>query len=897
MPKIIIPGNFKKNLPEDSFVYGLIRNVEPILSKIPYFPEYTIHDEDHICAVLKLADKLIPSRILKKLKGKPLEILIGAIILHDLGMFIERDGLERLIFGKHKNRCEKYLDKLTWNKAWKDFYNKVQRYTNRQLEDIFGNNVPKDYCLLYGEFLRQNHARLAFDITQIGFPGNGIDIDVFEKCDCHKSIKTSIGIVARSHCMKKLRDAEEFLDNYPYTPPENDVPLYYLMAVLRMADILHIGRERAPKSAELKNKIDSPESQRQFRLNQAIIKGPSFDIKKKSVYIVAEPEDSSTFEDVENQLHNIIQELDFCWSVLAEKYTYEYELSIHRIKSNLFDENKVAAFNNKFLTRRVTLSANPDIVKLLVKPLYSNNPSYGVRELVQNAVDACNERTLLDDTVGKIAVTVDTKKKTFEIIDNGIGMNEDVLINYFLVAGSSFRESNTWRERHIDDNGKAKFARSGRFGIGALAAFLIGDKITVTTRHKDDELGYNFNYTMEPKTLDIKRIKAEIGTKIVIKIHEEALNYFQENSDIDQDPYAGLPRWYYWYHFSTPQISYYLDGKQIGENQFIILDKGKDGWCDIPSKIFPSIKIKFRKRSILKSDFEILVNGIIINKMYYGASLFGSIFKFRLYEDEHEDILETMPLVSIVDPNNVIDINLTRTDIYNFPENSIINEEVVKYYLARLLSYPVNNNEELNNLSKFFGRRAIFKNNTDMKKCGFTLYAPSFICNTKPKKAFLFYGNYKNIFNNNQLMNIPITILDDDIPFSLYFDNVPKMQSSKENKFTRVIANIGDCQNFWYDFSISNQKIKLDKKLKNDKKYKGAQPPFGLMFSNELELIVEYAPTIPTDPDENLMLKVLREYLPVDDENEGFIPFDMNKRKELYPKAFSDLKRYMDNGN
>jgi hypothetical protein len=810
--------------------------------------------------------------------------LAGAIILHDLGMFIERAGLKRLIFGEHKNRREEYLDELTWNKTWLDFYSKARRYTDRQLIHLFGNSspvgklpfddVPEGNCLLYGEFLRQNHARLAFDITQIGFPGDNLDIDIFEKCDCDESVKTMIGLIARSHTMK-LRNTENFLKNYQLTP--KTIPLFYLMVVLRMADILHIGRERAPKFAELKDKINSPESQRQFHLNQTIIDGPSFDFKQKSVYINAAPDCTNTFKDVESLIHNIQKELDSCWAVLAEKYAYDYEISIHRITSNLLEEEKIASFNKKFLTHKVTLDVNPDIVKLLIKPLYGNNPSFGVRELVQNAVDACNERKAADDEfIGKITVRVDTNKKVFEISDNGIGMNEDVLRNYFLVAGSSYRYSDVWQKKHIDDDRKAKFARSGHFGIGALASFLIGDVITVTTRYKDDDLGYHFTYTIEPKTLDVKRIDTEIGTKIVIQINERALTYFISDKGNDYKTNL-LPKasdinlWYHWFHFSTPEIYYYFNEKQVGKKQFIISNNNdiENDWHNVTSSVFSNMKLNF----IINKDL-FLVNGIMVkgneSPHYFSIGKYGFKAPF--------------PGISIEDINNDLNLDISRTKIFYFPENTLVVEETLKYYLARLLKFPECDVAGLVDLYKFYDRKIV------VSKFGFTICSPSFIYHTKQKKVFLlFCDDALNIFDHELLSYTQIAII------SNFYDFISKIEIDGDvlMKGTEYENYIGHCcKNFWANSSIRHEGF-FGVNPELFRKRNRNLPPFGLTLSDDLELIIEYVPNNPCETEkDNLMLKVLSEYLPVDI-NDGWIPFDMKEREKLYPKAFSELKRYM----
>ena len=72
----------------------------------------------------------------------------------------------------------------------------------------------------------------------------------------------------------------------------------------------------------------------------------------------------------------------------------------------------------------------------------------------------------------------------------GIGMTSSVVLEYFLRAGASFRRSDAWRQQHELAPGESRILRSGRFGVGALAAFLLGDEIEVSVYGAPDLSGH-----------------------------------------------------------------------------------------------------------------------------------------------------------------------------------------------------------------------------------------------------------------------------------------------------------------------------------------------------------------------------------------------------------------------
>ena len=208
------------------------QNIADYFYRTPYFfPEYTDHGVLHIQKVLDICNKLIPDNSLGELSPKEVGVLIISIMIHDIGMFIHKDGVIELIYGSLKKTKIEFLDTDTWEQVWKDYVLSVKRYSDKKLMRIFGNSEPIQFgdiqmdnlreqdILLYGDFLRQNHGRLAHTIVKEGFLGKET-IDIFRNVNLDESIKDIIGLIARSHCIP-LRDCREFLNNSFL-----DTPLY-----------------------------------------------------------------------------------------------------------------------------------------------------------------------------------------------------------------------------------------------------------------------------------------------------------------------------------------------------------------------------------------------------------------------------------------------------------------------------------------------------------------------------------------------------------------------------------------------------------------------------------------------------------------------------------------------
>ena len=167
---------------------------------------------------------------------------------------------------------------------------------------------------------------------------------------------------------------------------------------------------------------------------------------------------------------------------------------------------------------------------MLITPLYGDDPLYGIRELTQNAADSVREMRHLamsgiDISDDRLASGSDIELYISEqpcphvtITDRGTGMTLDVLKDFFLRAGASFRNSDLWKQQFEEIGGTSKIARAGRFGVGALSAFLVGGKLEVYTRHFSDQTGngFIFSATIDEDEIEIAKEKGPVGTRIKI---------------------------------------------------------------------------------------------------------------------------------------------------------------------------------------------------------------------------------------------------------------------------------------------------------------------------------------------------------------------------------------------
>ena len=608
---IQIPDLFRRTLADapslEASVYENLTLFEPWLeqSGMPFFPGFTDHSPRHVNDVLNTAASLMSDTSYDLLSAEDVSVLCMSILLHDCGMHLTQDGFRALISSR-KSPIISGLGDQPWDQLWKDFLSEAHRFGQDRLIAIFGDAEPvvvskinmeelsERDCLLIGEFVRRHHTRLAHEIALRGVPTRSefrLELVGFDE-----DIKDLAGLVARSHGMS-IRDTFPYLDNrYGIVAEYRHIKAPFLMAVLRIADYVQVQSERALKSLLSVKELRSPISRQEWRAHFAVKDVSTRHEDPEALYVHARPVDVKTYLKLSALFKDIQRELDESWATIGEVYgrlgdMARLGLTVRRIRSNLDDKDKFERTVPYIPIKAAFDSSGPDLLKLLVGPLYDYDYKVGVRELLQNSVDACRELSdlrggnrVISDVNGDIAgqesdVVIDFEESEngtgwITVTDKGVGMTLDTVTRYFLIAGASFRNSDVWKIQHTDDSGQARVIRGGRFGVGALAAFLLGEEIKVTTRHVNaSEMdGIEFNARVDDPVVDLRRCAAPIGTSIRVWVSDPDVFDFLRPRDVR---YASKPKvtgildsWdeVDWFAQEIPRVIYRWKGYNKGLN-------------------------------------------------------------------------------------------------------------------------------------------------------------------------------------------------------------------------------------------------------------------------------------------------------------------------------------------
>ncbi|MCX6321336.1 MAG: molecular chaperone HtpG [Bacteroidia bacterium] len=404
-----------------------------------------------------------------------------------------------------------------------------------------------------------------------------------------------------------------------------------------------------------------------------------------------------------------------------------------------------------------------NIFPIIKKFLYSDHEIF-LRELISNAVDAIQKlktvasvgdyKGVLGETT--IHVSVDKKKKTIKVSDNGIGMTKEELDKY--LNQIAFSSANDFLDKYKDQTS----AIIGHFGLGFYSSFMVSDKVEVITKsYQDGAQAVKWNCDGSPE-FSIEEVEKEnIGTDVILYIDKDSKEFLEE-SRIEQ-----LLKKYC--KFLPVDIAFgkekeWKDGKMVETGKDKIINNTKPAWTLKPADLKDEDYLKFYRELYPSGDdplFHIHLN------VDYPFKLTGILYfpkiksnieiqknKIQLYcnqvfvTDSVEGIVpEFLTLLHGVLDSPDIPLNVSRSYLQSDSNVKKISSHITKKVAGRLSEIFKNNREEFekkwDNLKLFIEYGMITEEKFYEKASKFAL-----LKNTEDK--YFTFEEYEKIIKENQ---------------------------------------------------------------------------------------------------------------------------------------------------
>jgi hypothetical protein len=184
------------------------------------FREYTLHDTNHIDAMLALVDKLIPADTAAKMKTADWLMIVLSCYFHDLGMLVTKKEFE------NRSNCAEFLAlkaKLFDGDKGKDYEDALEELTLEEREEF-----------LYQEFVREYHAKRIFhwiqgqDAPQYGDAKAAVETVNSLLGSLEQVVRDDLAKICLSHHEGDLFDFDKYQVNRVYgDDPEGEANLHY----------------------------------------------------------------------------------------------------------------------------------------------------------------------------------------------------------------------------------------------------------------------------------------------------------------------------------------------------------------------------------------------------------------------------------------------------------------------------------------------------------------------------------------------------------------------------------------------------------------------------------------------------------------------------------------------
>lgn len=443
----------EKNSPFYSKIEELYNLVQAVLSSVPkLFSNYTLHDINHCVRVIEYMNEFVKPNI-SEYSDLQLALIVYAGLLHDLGMTVSDD--------EEKSLYKKFEDSIP------NFNN----YSCEEKKEFLKNHIRENHGnRIYSKFdLEINSSAKIKSYLFIG-DTNSIDISKL------------VGDICKSH----TENYKWIIENIPSEKHIADYEInpQHIAVLLRIGDALDIDDRRAPLILfDFLKPLGISESE--WKKHKPITNYKKIEFKENKYEIIFEGECSDyniylKLHEYVNWINEDIENLNPILNNFKRPYKFEFKTPIEFKVTPIGFKAEPIKFNLKY----------EKVVKLLMGEKIYGSKKDGLRELIQNAIDAVllfNNINKKDNTVTynpEVGIKLDKSKNEFIAYDNGTGMSEEILKKYFFNIGNSYYISDDFKKQ------LCKYNPIGHFGIGFLACFMLSSRIELKTKY------YNSNETI-----------------------------------------------------------------------------------------------------------------------------------------------------------------------------------------------------------------------------------------------------------------------------------------------------------------------------------------------------------------------------------------------------------------
>lgn len=437
------------------------------------FPNYTLHNTGHSFRIMEYMSKLVVDY--KLLNEIEITLLVYSALLHDIGMAMHEEDIE-LIKNDSYDFCEIK-------------FSAMMKIMNNDKDAALQEYVRRIHADLSGKYIRENLK------SKLIIPGLS-SLDFTEE----------LALICQSH----TKDFDWIKNNLKSYEVKGDYSFnsQFIACILRLGDILDIDSNRTPHNLY---KLIAPKgvSNQEWKQHFIISNNNKITLNEKTNQKRIVFHGKATNPNIHRKLLNYIgwvkNELTQSMA-LVNGMLSQYNL--------IYDNNpeiNIQTEGYTFSDYKMTLEFKAISSLLMGEKIYGSR-SLGLRELLQNSIDACRIRKEDSDHdlefgedryQPKIKLILDKEKDRVIVKDNGTGMSINIIKNHFLNIGVSYYNSTDFLLKDFE------FKPIGNYGIGFLACFMLSNEVNVTTRHykcKDKyliELERENEWTSLTKTEDV----------------------------------------------------------------------------------------------------------------------------------------------------------------------------------------------------------------------------------------------------------------------------------------------------------------------------------------------------------------------------------------------------------